>query len=37
MLLLRSKYSYETNTTGTIQFGIKMGKVRISKVSMYLI
>jgi hypothetical protein len=27
----------ETNTTGTIQFGIKMGKLRISKVSMYLI
>jgi hypothetical protein len=27
MLLLRSKYSYETNTTGTVQFGIKMGKL----------
>ena len=23
MLLLRSKYSYETNATGTSQFGIK--------------
>jgi hypothetical protein len=37
MLLLRSKYSYETNTTGTVQFRIKMGKLRISKVFMYLI
>ena len=27
MLLPRSKYSYETNTTGTVQFGIKMGEV----------
>jgi hypothetical protein len=27
MFLLRSKYSYETNTTGTVQFGIKMGEV----------
>jgi hypothetical protein len=37
MLLLRIKYSYETNATGTIQFGIKMGKLRISKVSMYFV
>jgi hypothetical protein len=36
-LLLSSKYSYETNATGTVQFGITMGKLRISKVSMYLI
>jgi hypothetical protein len=25
MLLMRSKYLYETNATGTSQFGIKMG------------
>jgi hypothetical protein len=37
MLLLRSKYLYETNVTWMVQFGIKMGKLRISKVSMYLI
>jgi hypothetical protein len=27
MLSLRSKYLYEANTTGTVQFGIKMGEV----------
>jgi hypothetical protein len=37
MLLLHSKYSYEVNTTGMVQFGVKIGKLWISKVFMYLI
>jgi hypothetical protein len=36
-LLLHSKYSYEANTTGTVQFRIKMRKLQISKGFMYLI
>jgi hypothetical protein len=31
MLLLHSKYSYETNSTWTDQFGVKIGTLRISK------
>jgi hypothetical protein len=37
MLLLHSKYSYEANAIGTVQFGVKMGKLWISKGFMYLI
>jgi hypothetical protein len=36
-LSLRRHFYYETIATGTIQFGIKMEKLRIYKVSMYLI
>jgi hypothetical protein len=32
MLLLRSKYSYKTNTTRTNQIGVKTEKLWISKV-----
>jgi hypothetical protein len=32
MLLLYSKYLYETNATGTSHFGIKMRKLWISEV-----
>jgi hypothetical protein len=32
MLLLRSKYLYEANATGTSQFGIKMEELWISEV-----
>jgi hypothetical protein len=35
MLLLRSKYLYEVNTTGTGQIGIKTKKLWISEVRMY--
>jgi hypothetical protein len=31
-LLLRSKYLYECNATGTGQFGVKMGELWISEV-----
>jgi hypothetical protein len=37
MFLLHSKYLYGTNATGTVQFGIKMRKLQISKGFMYLI
>jgi hypothetical protein len=37
MLLLRSKYLYETNTTGTSQFGIKTKELWFSEGFMYLI
>jgi hypothetical protein len=37
MLLLRSKYLYETNTTWTDQIGVKMGKLWISEGFMYLV
>ena len=37
MLLLHSKYSYEANTTGTGQFGVKMGKLWIFEGFMYSI
>ena len=36
MLLLHSKYSYEANATGTVQFGVKMEKLWISEVIKYL-
>ena len=37
MLLLNSKYSYEANATGTVQYGVKMGMLRISKGFIHLI
>jgi hypothetical protein len=37
MLLLRSKYLYETNATGTSLFGIKTEELWISEGFMYLI
>ena len=37
MLLLRSKYLYKTNTTGTGQIGIIDFKLSISKDFLYLI
>jgi hypothetical protein len=37
MLLLHSKYLYETNATGTSQFGIKMEKLWISEDFMCLV
>jgi hypothetical protein len=37
MLLLRSKYLYETNATGMSQFGIKTKELWISEGFIYLI
>jgi hypothetical protein len=37
MMLLRSKYLYEANATGTSQIEIKTGELRISEGFMYLI
>jgi hypothetical protein len=31
MLLLHSKYSYQVNATGMVQFGVKMGSYEFPK------